>query len=117
MNTGYFGAVKKYPQELRYISIARFNRFWSGEKYIKLAPPPELLKIYDYEEYKKLYRTKVLDKLNPYEVYADLGDLAVLLCYEKWADVKQGKSFCHRRLVAEWLEENIMGLKVDELEV
>jgi hypothetical protein len=117
MYTGYFGMAKKYPAGLRLVSIARFNRFWQGEKYMKLAPPPELLKIDDRELYQRLYFEKVLDCLDPYEVYVDLGDSAVLLCYEKWVDVQQGKSFCHRRIVAQWLEGHIDGLKVDELEV
>ena len=114
--TGYFGAIKKYPLNLRFISIARFCRFWQGEKYPDLAPPPELLKIKDCETYAVLYHERVLDRLDPQKVYADLGDTAVLLCYEKWADVQSGKAFCHRRLVAEWLEENIDGLRVNELE-
>ena len=117
MYTGYFGAAKKYPARFRLISIARFSRFWQGDKYIKLAPPPELLKIDDRELYQRLYVEKVLGCLDPREIYADLGDSAVLLCYEKCADVRQGLSFCHRRIVAQWLEEHIDGLRVDELEV
>jgi len=117
MYTGYFGAAKKYPGDLRLVSIARFCRFWQGEKYLDLAPPPELLKLDDPQVYKTLYRERVLGRLDPQKVYADLGDSAVLLCYEKWADVRDGKSFCHRRLAAGWLEEHIDGLVVNELEV
>ena len=84
---------------------------------MKLVPPPELLKIDDRELYQRLYVEKVLDCLDPHEVYTDLGDTAVLLCYEKWADVRQGLSFCHRRIAAQWLEKHIDGLRVDELEV
>ena len=116
MFTGYFALVKKYPQNLRFISIARFNRFWKGEKYISLAPPPELLKIEDEKLYTQLYYERVLKLLDPEKVYADLGENTVLLCFEKWADVKVGKTFCHRRIVAKWFEDNIPGLKVDEVE-
>ena len=81
------------------------------------APPLELLRIDDPKTYAALYRERVLDRLDPQKVYADLEDTAVLLCYEKWANVRQGKSFCHRRLAAQWLEENMAGLVVDEIEV
>ena len=117
MYTGYFGAAKKYPAHLRLVSIARFCRFWQGELYIELAPPPELLRIDDRETYARLYRERVLSRLNPRKVYADLGDSVVLLCYEKWENVRLGKAFCHRRMVAAWLEDCIEGLRVDELEV
>lgn len=116
MFTGYYGKIKKYPQDLRFISIARFNRFWSGEKYLALAPTSDMLKITDYTTYKERYYKEVLDKLDPQQVYKELGDKAVLLCYEKYDDIKSGKTFCHRRIVAEWLESGIYGVKVEELE-
>ena len=116
MFTGYFGNLKNYPQNkgYKFISIVRFNKFWRGEEYKKLAPPAEIVKLEDENLYTKIYYEKVLNKLNPHEVYAELGDNAVLLCYEKWDDIKDGKTFCHRRIVARWLEEN-MGIKVEEL--
>jgi len=116
MFTGYFAKVKSYPKGLRYISIARFNRYWGGEKYISLAPTPDMLSIEDYEQYKKLYYERVLNKLDPRAVYKELGDSAVLLCFESIADIKSGKKFCHRRIVANWLEDNIEGLTVNEIE-
>lgn len=116
MYTGYFGKVKSYPKDkgYRYVSIARFNRFWKGEEFKLLAPPAEIIKIEDEEFYTKLYYEKVLNKLNPQEICNQLGDNAVLLCYEKWADIESGKTFCHRRIVAKWLEDNL-GIKVEEL--
>ena len=109
MYTGYFGKMKNYPKdkEYRYISIARFNKFWSEEEYKKLAPPASIIKIEDKELYTKLYYEQVLNNLNPQEVYNELGDNAVLLCYEK--------TFCHRHIVAKWLEEKL-GVEVKELE-
>ena len=117
MYTGYFGKMKSYPKdkEYRYISIARFNKFWSGEEYKKLAPPASIIKIEDKELYTMLYYEQVLNNLNPQEVYNELGDNAVLLCYEKYADIEQGKTFCHRHIVAKWLEEKL-GVEVKELE-
>jgi hypothetical protein len=116
MHTGYFGKVKKYPQGLRYISVARFCRFWSGERYLPLAPTPDMLKIENSAEYEKIYRERILGKLDPQKVYDDLGENAVLLCFEKWDDVKAGNKHCHRRIIADWLQENIQGLVVSELE-
>lgn len=116
MFTGYFGKVKSYPKDkgYKFVSIARFNRFWNGEEFKLLAPPADIIKIEDEELYTKLYYEKVLNKLNPQEVYKELGDNAVLLCYEKWADIGNGKTFCHRRIVAKWLEDSLR-VKVEEL--
>ena len=49
MFTGYFGKVKNYPKDrdYKYISIAKFNRFWNGEEFKKLAPSAEIIKIED----------------------------------------------------------------------
>lgn len=117
MFTGYFGQMKNYPKDknYKYISIARFNRFWNGEEYKKLAPPADIIKIEDEKLYIKLYFEKVLNKLNPKEVFNELGDNAVLLCYEKYADIESGKTFCHRRIVAKWLEK-VLGVEIKELE-
>jgi uncharacterized protein (DUF488 family) len=53
-------------------------------------------------------RTWWLSKLDPQKVFSDLGQDAILLCWEK-----PGED-CHRRLVAEWLE-GLLGIKVPEL--
>jgi hypothetical protein len=60
-------------------------------------------------EYSQAYRERVLDKLDPQEVYDDLKD-SVLLSYEKATD------FNHRRLVAEWIQDSL-GIKVEEISV
>ena len=52
---------------------------------------------------------KILDKLDPQKVFDDLGEDAILLCWEA-----PGK-FYHRRLVAEWLEKHL-GVTVPELQ-
>ena len=116
MKTGYFGKVKSYPKDkgYKFVSIARFNKFWNGDEFKLLAPPAEIIKIEDEKLYTILYYEKVLNKLNPQEVYNKLGDNAVLLCYESWESIKNGKTTCHRRIVAKWLEDNL-NIKVDEL--
>jgi len=73
-----------------------------------LAPPRWLLKAKDPELFDREYR-KQLDALDARQVADGLGPNAILLCWESF-NVR-----CHRRLVAEWLEENL-GIVVPELD-
>lgn len=68
MFTEYFGQVKNYPKGLRYISVARFSRFWTGEWYLPLAPMPDMLKIMDALAYEAAYRERILGRLDPQKV-------------------------------------------------
>jgi hypothetical protein len=83
-------------------------RFYQGKRYLPLAPPRWLLNAKDPELFDREYR-KQLDSLNAKQVVEDLGPNAILLCWESFY-VR-----CHRRLVAEWLEEKL-GIVVPELE-
>ena len=65
-------------------------------------------KVLRWGSYKVAYRECVLDTLDPHKVRGDLGEDAILLCYED-----PGKR-CHRRLVADWLERTL-GIEVPEL--
>ena len=60
MYTGYFGNIKNYSKnkDLKLVSIARFNRFWKGLEYKKLAPPADIIKIEDEALYTRLYYDK-----------------------------------------------------------
>lgn len=87
------------------ISIALKSPDWfNGEAYSPLFPKWSFLKQYfkDKNEtnYIEQYNKLVLNQLDPIKVYKDLNG-KVLLCWEK-----TGK-FCHRRLVAEWLESSL----------
>ena len=95
MFTGYFGKVKSYPKGngYKYVSIARYNKFWTGETYPKLFPPAEIIKMENEKLYTKLYYERVLCKLDPKHVYEELGENAVLLCYERWDSIKVAKRF------------------------
>ena len=46
----------------------------------------------------------MLDHLDAEQVYRELGDNAILCCYERKGE------FCHRRLVAAWFQKE---LKID----
>ena len=82
-------------------------RFYRVKRYMPLAPPRRLLKAKDPELFDREYR-KQLELLDAKQVAEELGPNAVLLCWEAF-NVR-----CHRRLVAEWLEEKL-GIVVPEL--
>lgn len=110
MQTSYFAKYKG----INAVSIALSTPNWyqNCKIYKKLAPSWELLKKYkqdkDEEYYTECYYEEVLNKLDPQQVYTELGEDAVLLCWEKSGD------FCHRHIVADWLEERL-GIEVDEI--
>ena len=111
LKTSYFAKSAKEPGA---VSIARFPPKWyTGARFLPLAPKPDMLKVRDWDEYRRRYRQEVLDVLDPDEVLRDLGvdgaghDI-VLLCFEK------DRTRCHRELVAEWLYET-KGITVPEI--
>jgi hypothetical protein len=70
-----------------------------GRTYPALALWREILKMIE-ATYRERYR-KILDNLDPRQVYEDLGENSIIICWEA-----PGK-FSHRRLVAEWLEDHL----------
>jgi hypothetical protein len=84
-------------------------KWYTGALYKKLAPPWEIVKIENEATFRRLYHEMVLSHLNPVHVADDLEG-KVLLCWELPGQ------FCHRRLVAEWLEKNLL-IEVPELDV
>jgi hypothetical protein len=117
MNTSYFGC-KLLDRNHNLIPIAGLTPEWFKKSfpYVKiykpLAPPKNL--VFDYkkgkitkEDYIEKYN-KQLEKLDPKKVYEDLKEDAILLCWEA-----PGK-FCHRQLVAKWLEQNL-NIEIREL--
>jgi hypothetical protein len=65
--------------------------------------------------YTKYYTTQILNKLDPQIVYDELvkfgNGLPVVICCE---GEQQESLFCHRHLIAKWLESNISGLVISE---
>ena len=114
--TSYFAKLKSLPENIIPISICGKAPDWyKGLQYKKLAPKygffMEWKKNHDNDYYIKCFSEQVLDKLNVLTVMRDLIDLVnstedhigkeiALICYEKPSD------FCHRHLVAEWLNSN-----------
>lgn len=84
--------------------------------YKALAPGPWFNSV-NRTEYERLYALQLAD-LDPRKVVADLTSLAggaepVLLCYEKPPFTET--NWCHRRLVAAWLEKEL-AIEVPEFE-
>lgn len=103
MQTSYFSKYRNRPNG---VSIALYPpKGFPGRLYPQLAPLPWIFYALKNggteEEYVKNYQEYVLNKLDPKQVYEDLGPDAVLLCYEK------AGSFCHRNIVAKWLMDNL----------
>jgi hypothetical protein len=107
VKTSYFSSKLWHGKNAVAISQG-VPQWYKGRVYKALAPSWELVKIKDVAEYTRRYKKEVLSKLDPKQVYKHLGEDAILLCWEKPGE------FCHRRLVAEWLEE-ALGIKVPEL--
>jgi len=111
--TSYFAKLKSLPDNVIPISICGKAPYWyKGLQYKKLAPKYDFFmkwkENHDNDYYIKCFNEQVLDKLNIRDVIYDLvGILDVnedvdiaLICYEKPSD------FCHRHLVADWLNEH-----------
>jgi hypothetical protein len=86
---------------------------YTGKRYLKLAPPWWMVKsVKDPAQFEAKYREAILSKLDAKQVYDELVALAgpdpILLCWEGF------NMRCHRRLVAEWLEQ-ALGIEIPEV--
>ncbi len=123
MKTGYFAKLKKYEEAgLTPVSICgKAPEWYEGWQYKKLAPRWAFFNEWkngthkgDNEYYISHFNSDVLNGLDPNRVVKEIEVLAqvpadkiILICYEKPDD------FCHRHLVAEWLEKS--GIDCKEL--
>ncbi len=117
--TSYFANVKNVPEHISPVSIARFPpRWFKGLCFMDIAPPKELLwkskqgKITE-DEYTAQYISCLERKFTPESLIRKLKTLfggkdIILLCFERRGE------FCHRRLLAEWLQSGL-NILVEEL--
>ena len=112
--TSYFSNLKNLPDDIIPISIAGKAPDWyNGLQYKKLAPKYDFFmewkKNHDNDYYISCFNEQVLSKLDARQVFVDLIELTptsitlpkiALICYENPSD------FCHRHLVANWLNKN-----------
>lgn len=106
----YTSNFSKSSRDPKAVSICRNPPSWyNGRRYSLLAPPKEIYRVgLSPEQFRSEYYRLVLDRLNVEKVINNLGDGAVLLCFEKASD------FCHRQIVAEWIN-NKTGIVVQEV--
>lgn len=122
--TSYFAKLKSLPEHIIPISVCGKAPDWyKGLQYKKLAPKYDFFmkwkENHDNDYYIECFNEQVLDKLNAEqtvkELYKLISNMALnpklfsdsslvpdiaLICYEKPSD------FCHRHLVADWLNKN-----------
>lgn len=112
MKTSYFANINKLQSEgyTNIISVSQGESKWhkgNYKCYKSLAPSWDIINEADEQIYTKRYITEILSKLDAKKVYDDLGEDAVLICFEKPND------FCHRQIIARWFEAKL-GIKVEE---
>lgn len=123
--TSYFGKLKKLPKNVFPVAISAIVPSWyTGARYSNLAPDYDMLmqwKIdHNNDNYAECFNNTVLEKLDVIKTLDELHMLLpdeariqmqcpvwnnlnwhiALVCYEKPSD------FCHRHIVAEWLQRN-----------
>lgn len=119
MNTSYYAKART---KKNVVSIAGYPPKWfKGRSYPALAPKLWFFRKYkedgDKEFYIEQYKKEVLADLDPQKVYDDLGPDAIIVCWEigeKDVPHNQQLTFCHRHIVAEWLEQHL-NITVTEL--
>ncbi len=112
--TSYFSKLKSLPKDIVPISICGKAPVWyKGPQYKKLSPKYDFFmrwkETHDNDYYIKCFNEQVLGTLDASNVIKELTDLIpedsicqtiCLVCYEK------PSNFCHRHLVADWLNKN-----------
>lgn len=123
--TSYFAKLKSLPENVTPISICGKAPDWyKGLQYKKLAPKYDFFmkwkETHDNDYYIEHFQKEVLENLDVYRTVHELHLLLpneiktviqsavwgspdwhiALICYEKPSD------FCHRHLVADWLNKN-----------
>jgi len=111
--TSYFAKARKIQDKSKLVCIARFAPKGTDMAMApELMPPKEVLFRYkkdgDMIAYTESYTQDVLSKLDPAEI-AKKYQNKILLCYER------PEAFCHRHLIAAWLNSN--GYDCKELEL
>lgn len=120
MNTSYYANIRRLHQAGYYnlVSISTGVPDWALPNvrvYKDLAPGWDLVNAYKknslpWDRYVFIFKQR-LARLDPEKVVEDLGEDAVLLCYEAPGDN------CHRHLVAEWLNKHLPYLHVEEVDL
>ena len=117
--TSYFAKLKALPVTVIPVAICgKAPEWYNGLQYKKLAPKYDFFmewkRNHDNDYYIRCFNEQVLNKLDANTIVRELTELTnttnkdadiALLCYEKPTD------FCHRHLVSEWLNHNVISCK------
>jgi len=118
--TSYFAKIRSFPKDFEPIAICGGIPSWYNGSWTKiLAPKIGFFNEWKYNNHDNQYYTdhfysEVLSELDPDEIVSKLFEISgkekilCLICYEKPED------FCHRHLVAEWLNKNATDIIVEE---
>lgn len=106
--TSHYGRIKALQEQgYSLVAVSRgVPKYLKGYLDMKMVAPSWNMLHMPREQYDHEYQ-KILDKLSVTSIYNLLPDKCALLCYEKHPD------WCHRRKLAEWLEEGT-GLEITE---
>jgi len=114
--TSYYGNVRKLTEH----GVLAIGISVQKPKFLEIPMIPELAPTYKmmsmpFDEYKVEY-IKILDKLDMTKIGALIGKMAqgkdvALCCYES---LKKPNEWCHRTMLAEYLNEKIQGRKYPE---
>lgn len=103
----YFSYFARAGNNPNAVSIARYSpKFFKGPVDVRLAPPSDIIKLEDEQEFRQQYQRRVLDRIDVHQI-AQTYDGKIFLCYES------SEKFCHRKCVMEWLQE--AGYEVQEI--
>lgn len=107
MFTSNYASLHKISGDLYPVAISQgVPKWYRGRVDKRLAPTWAMLRM-NREDYDRAFALH-LERLDAEQIYRELGENAVLICYEKHND------WCHRRMVAEWFEY-YLGIEVPEL--
>jgi hypothetical protein len=108
------------PSDHIKIGISRGNPrgMPAGYKLYKSLAPGPWFRSVEPAAFLKLYGD-ILEKLDPKKIVEDILTLAngrkpILCCFEGAPKIQTGEQWCHRHLVAQWLEQS---LKIDVQEL
>lgn len=110
--TSYFSNPLIWQSRLQKIAISlKVPYNCHCEHYILLAPTKGILTLArekKFEEYRKRYYEEILSRMDVKRTYRYLNN-SIILCWER------PERFCHRHIVAEWLQAGT-GKQIEEFQ-
>jgi hypothetical protein len=110
------------PEDHIRIGISRGTPrgFPAGYRKFKLLMPGPWFNSVDPRTYIDLFNREILMFLEPEQVVKEIdflgcGKVPVMCCYEHAPKIQTGEQYCHRHMVAQWLEDRL-SIEVPELD-